>query len=97
MTLNLLHYVYLQILDLLTTVAFLIHGVQEGNPFVRMAMEQAPNPLLGLVGMKLLAILPGMVCWWTGRARLLSRVNLFFALVIAWNLCAIIAAAVAKG
>lgn len=97
MTLNLLHYVYLQVLDLLTTVAFLIHGVQEGNPFVRIAMEQAPNPLAGLVGVKLLAILPGMFCWWTGRARLLTRVNLFFAAVIAWNLCAIIGAAVAKG
>ena len=94
MTLNLLHYVYLQVLDLLTTVAFLIHGVQEGNPFVRMAMEQAPDPLAGLLGVKILAILPGMVCWWTGRARLLSRVNLFFALLIAWNLCAIINAAV---
>jgi hypothetical protein len=60
MTVNLIHYVYLQFLDLLTTVAFLIHGVKEGNPIVQMAMEQAPDPLSGLLGVKILAILPGL-------------------------------------
>src|SRR5579883_2129301 len=29
-----LNYTYLQILDFLTTIAFLVHGVREANPFV---------------------------------------------------------------
>lgn len=40
----LLQYSYLQILDLMTTVAFLLHGVREGNPLVRLALQYAPIP-----------------------------------------------------
>ena len=30
-----LQYSYLQVLDFLTTIAFLLNGVKEGNPLVR--------------------------------------------------------------
>ncbi len=90
----LLQYSYLQFLDLLTTVAFLLQGVREGNPLVRLAIEYAPHPLGGLLAIKILAIGLGVYCWKTGKLRLLSRINVLFALVVAWNLTALIAGSV---
>jgi hypothetical protein len=84
------HYSYLQVLDFLTTIAFLVNGIKEGNPLVRMALNLGYNPIGSLVGVKLLAVMLGIYCWRMGRQRLLSRINVMFALVIAWNLIALI-------
>lgn len=86
----LLQYSYLQVLDLLTTMAFLLRGIREGNPFVRFALEYAPSPLTGLVFLKILAVILGVYCWRMGRERLLGRINLMFAVVVAWNLVSLI-------
>jgi len=88
----LLQYSYLQVLDFMTTVAFLLHGVQEGNPLVRLALSFTPHPMGGLVLVKVAALGLGIYCWWRGRDRLLSRVNLLFAAVVAWNMVALIVA-----
>jgi hypothetical protein len=86
----LLQYAYLQILDFLTTVAFLLHGIREANPVVRMALVYAPHPLGGLLFVKAAAIGLGFYCWRLGRGRLLNRINLLFALLVAWNLAALV-------
>jgi F0F1-type ATP synthase membrane subunit a len=78
-------------LDLLTTLAFLLHGVQEGNPLVRLALRYSSNPLGGLLLVKMLALSLGFYCWRCGRQRLLTRINFLFAIVVAWNLLALIA------
>jgi hypothetical protein len=88
----LLHYSYLQVLDLLTTIAFLVNGVREANPLVRLALNIGHNPISSLIGVKLLAVMLGIYCWRMGRERLLSRINIMFALVITWNLIALILA-----
>ena len=88
----LLQYSYLQVLDFLTTVAFMINGVREGNPLVRLVLHYAPHPLGGLLAVKLAAIGLGLYCWTRGRDRLLSRMNLLFAILVAWNLAALILA-----
>ena len=88
----LLQYSYLQVLDFMTTVAFLLHGVREGNPLVRIALQFAPHPLSGLAAVKIAAIGLGVYCWRCGRERLLFRINLLFAGVVAWNLAALIVA-----
>ncbi len=85
-----LHYSYLQVLDFLTTVAFLLHGVQEGNPLVRYFMGAHSNPIAGLLMVKFLAVLLGLYCWRMGRCKLLARINVLFALLVAWNLVALI-------
>ena len=74
----------------MSTVAFLLLGVQEGNPLVRVALQYAPNPLGGLLAIKLLAVALGVYCWKGGRERLLNRINLLFAGVVAWNMVALI-------
>ena len=86
----LLQYSYLQVLDFMTTIAFLINGVREGNPLVRFALQYAPHPLGGLLAIKVLAIGLGFYCWRGGRERLLMRINILFAVVVAWNLVALI-------
>ena len=85
---------YLQILDFLTTIAFLMQGVQEGNPLVRLALDAGANPLESLLVVKLLAIMLGIYCWYRGRRQLLVRINILFALLVAWNLVALIVGSV---
>jgi hypothetical protein len=87
----LVQFSYLQVLDFLTTIAFLVNGVKEANPVVRWALKVVPNPIGGLLLVKVLAILLGVYCWRMGRHRLLSKINIVFAMLIAWNLVALIA------
>ena len=82
----LLSYAYLQVLDVLSTLAFLLAGVQEANPVVRLFMHQTGSPLIGLICIKLLAMMLGFACWHTGRFKLLGRANIFFGGLVAWNL-----------
>jgi len=74
----------------MTTVAFLLHGIHEGNPLVRVALQYAPNPLGGLLAVKVLAVALGIYCWKGGREKLLIRINLLFAAIVAWNMVALI-------
>jgi hypothetical protein len=83
-------YSYLQILDFLTTIAFLVNGVREGNPLVRLALGVGSNPVASLLVVKFLAVLLGLYCWRVGKRQLLSRINLLFAVLVAWNLVALI-------
>lgn len=86
----LVQYTYLQILDFLTTIAFLVNGVAEANPFVRFVLTVIPNPVAGLLAVKLLALLLGIYCWRLRRERLLVCINVLFAALVAWNLIALI-------
>ncbi len=90
----LLQYSYLQMLDLLTTVAFMLHGIREANPVVRFALQSSSHPLGGLLAVKMMALGLGIYCWRCGRERLLTRINILFAIVVAWNLVALIAGGV---
>lgn len=87
-------YSYLQVLDFLSTIAFLLNGVREGNPLVRLALQSGSNPIAGLLAVKFLAVLLGIYCWRLGKRQLLSRINLLFAVLIAWNLVALIISSV---
>ncbi|MEP6963239.1 MAG: DUF5658 family protein [Acidobacteriota bacterium] len=87
---TMLQYSYLQVLDFLTTVAFLVQGVQEGNPIVRFMMRYSSNPVTGLLVVKVIAIALGLYCWRVGKQRLLSRMTVMFAVIVAWNLGALI-------
>jgi len=85
-----MHFTYLQVLDFLTTIACLVNGIPEGNPFVRMVMSWAPHPLSGLAFVKMAALCLGIYCWRMDRRRVLARINFWFAVLVAWNLVALI-------
>jgi hypothetical protein len=87
-------YFYLQVLDFLTTIAFLVNGVREGNPLVRLALSFGSNPIGSLLLVKFLALLLGFYCWRVGKRQLLSRINLLFAFLVAWNMVALILSSV---
>jgi hypothetical protein len=86
-------FIYLQILDALTTVAFMMHGLNEMNPLVKWAMREAANPLGGLFLLKAVAVAVAVVCVSYSRYGLLRKVNVFFALLVAYNMVALILAA----
>ena len=92
-------FTYLEILEVLTVFSFLIQGVTEANPIVAWAMEAGPSPLASLVLLKIGAFGLALVCLAQSRHQLLRRVNIFFALLIVWNLFALILASspVAQG
>lgn len=81
---------YLQLLDVLTTQACLMHHVQEANPLVEMLMHSAGSPLAGLVVTKLLAFGVAVYCWRRSREKLLWGINLFYSAVVVWNLVALL-------
>lgn len=87
---QLYQYSYLQALDFLTTIAFLLNGVEEGNPLVRWAIQAAPSPIAGLLIVKLIALGLGVLCWHRGKLGLLTKMNIGFAALIAWNLVSLI-------
>lgn len=87
---SLILYSYFQLLDLLTTIVFIVRGVSEANPVVRFVLSNAPTPLIGLVMIKVVAVALGIYCWRVGRQKLLGRMNIFFAALISWNLVALI-------
>ena len=93
----LVQYSYLQVLDFLTTIAFLLHGIEEGNPLVRYFVTATANPIGGLLIVKVLAVLLGLYCWRMGKAKLLARINILFAVLVAWNLVALIVGSVSHG
>ena len=81
---------YLQLLDLLTTLAFLSAGVHEANPLVRLAMSSGRSPLVGLLGVKVCACAAAIYCSFSGRKRVLARMNVMFAVLVVWNLVALL-------
>lgn len=89
MKLLLAQFAYLQVMDLLTTLAFLSHGGQEANPLVVALLRF--DPLMGLLLAKGVALALAIFCFISGRGKLLSRANMFYAALIAWNVLAIIA------
>src|SRR5438067_12187684 len=91
---SLLLFSYFQLLDLLTTVGFIVHGVKEGNPIVKFALAAAPTPIIGLAMVKIVAVAMGVYCWKLGRHKLLGRINVLFAILISWNVYVMIAASV---
>lgn len=85
-----LQFAYLQVLDLLSTIAFLMGGTREGNPLVEWAMRLTGTVLGGLVLVKGIALGIGLFCVLTRRASLMTKINVVYAGVVVWNLSSMI-------
>lgn len=79
----------------MTTLAFLLHGVREANPLVSSMLRMTPHPIGVLLAVKFAAAALGVFCWKMGRERLLQRINILFAVIVVWNILAIIIGSVA--
>jgi hypothetical protein len=85
----------LQCLDVLTTLIFLSKGVSEGNPLLLWTLPYAHAPWVGLIAVKLLAMLIGFCCYRNGRFAALRMANIGYSAIVGWNLLTIAAAAFA--
>lgn len=83
-------FIYLQLLDVLTTVAFMLSGVGEYNPLVRWAIREGPHPIGSLLAIKAVAVSLAILCLYRHREHLLRTANIFFACLVAYNLVALI-------
>ena len=83
-SLSLQVFLYLQLLDVLTTwIGFRI-GLAETSPFVRLLMGL--GPMAGLLVSKVAALLLGGFCVWSGRRHLIHLINYWYAALVIWNL-----------
>lgn len=77
-------FLYLQVLDMLTTMVGIRLGASEASPFVRALMEFGQTP--GLLLSKLIAIGLGGLCIWVQRAHLIRWICYWYAGLVVWNL-----------
>jgi hypothetical protein len=88
-------FVYLQLLDLLTTLIGLRLGAVEASPFVRLLMHV--GPAIGLTVSKILALSLGAFCVYTRRLGLVRLASYWYGGLVTWNLIILLAMPVHMG
>lgn len=84
-------FLYLQLLDLLTTMLGLYLGASEISPFIRMMMSL--DPLVGVAASKLIAVALAGWCLWARRERIVRWINYWYAALVVWNIAMLLNAA----
>jgi hypothetical protein len=82
-------FIYLQVLDFFTTLIGFKLGLAEASPFIRALLQF--GPVLALVLSKLTALALAGACIAMHRHYLIRWISYWYAGLIAWNLCAILA------
>ncbi len=82
-------FVYLQLLDLLTTLVGFKLGAVEASPFIRALMHWGPT--VGVALSKLLALALGAVCIYLKKDRLMRWASYWYGALVIWNLVIILA------
>ena len=80
-------FLYLQVLDVLTTWLGFRLGLAEASPFVRLLMHS--GPLTGVLASKVVALGLGGVCVWRRRYQVIHWINYWYAALVIWNLALI--------
>jgi hypothetical protein len=84
-------FIYLQLLDFLTTLAGFRLGAHEASPFI-VKLIHSTSPALGVAASKVVGLGIGGLCVLLNRARLVGWINYWYAGVVVWNLFVILAA-----
>jgi len=82
-------FVYLQLLDLLTTLVGFKLGAREASPFIRLLMHA--GPAAGVLVSKLLALGLGAICLHYKKNHLIRWVSYWYGGLIVWNLMVLLA------
>jgi hypothetical protein len=82
-------FIYLQLLDFMTTLIGFRLGASEASPFIAKVIH-ATSPAVGVGVTKLLGVGIGALCVLTHRARLISWINYWYAALVVWNLSIIL-------
>jgi hypothetical protein len=83
-------FVYLQLLDLLTTLIGFRVGAVEASPFVRLMMHA--GPALGVASSKVLALGLGAFCVYMNKPHVIKWITCWYSGLVAWNLLVMLAA-----
>lgn len=83
-------FIYLQLLDLLTTLVGFKLGAAEASPFIRMLMHA--GPAFGVVASKVLALGLGAVCVYAQKQHLIRWATYWYGGLVVWNLIVMLAA-----
>jgi len=84
-------FIYLQLLDLLTTLVGFKLGAKEASPFIRLLMHA--GPAAGVLVSKLLSLGLGAVCLYYKKNHLIRWVSYWYGGLIVWNLMVLLASA----
>ena len=83
-------FIYLQLLDFLTTLIGFKLGASEASPFIAKLIH-ASSPAIGVGASKLVGVGIGALCVVLNRSRLVGWINYWYAGLIVWNLSIILA------
>jgi len=83
-------FIYLQLLDLLTTLVGFKVGAAEASPFIRMLMHT--GPVMGVAISKLLALALGGLCVYLKKYKLIRIATYWYSGLVVWNLMILLAA-----
>ncbi len=83
-------FIYLQLLDLLTTLVGFKLGASEASPFIRVLMHF--GPVVGVLASKLVALGLGALCVYKGKHHLIRLATYWYALLVVWNLMVMLGA-----
>lgn len=83
-------FIYLQLLDLLTTLVGFRLGAAEASPFIRMLMHA--GPAAGVVVSKVVALGLGGLCVYLRKQHLIRWATYWYGGLVVWNLFVMLAA-----
>jgi hypothetical protein len=81
-------FIYLQLLDFLTTLLGLRMGLSELSPAVRLMTALGPEAGVGFS--KVIALGFGGLCIWLNKRHVIRWINYWYAALIVWNLSLIL-------
>ncbi len=77
-------FVYLQAIDVITTLIGFKMGAAEASPFIRVLLHA--GPVAGLLLSKLVGLTLFGICVYTRRYRLIRWANYWYSALAIWNL-----------
>jgi hypothetical protein len=83
-------FIYLQLLDLLTTLVGFRVGAAEASPFIRLLMHV--GPALGVGASKAIALGLGALCAYLNKPHLIRWATYWYAGLVVWNLIVMLTA-----
>ncbi|HLK48402.1 MAG TPA: DUF5658 family protein [Bryobacteraceae bacterium] len=77
-------FIYLQVLDLLTTLVGFRLGASEASPFIRVLMHF--GPAVGVVLSKLFALSLAGMCLYLKKDHIVRWITYWYGALVVWNL-----------
>jgi hypothetical protein len=82
-------FIYLQLLDLLTTLVGFKLGAGEASPFIRVLMHA--GPIWGVALSKVVALGLGALCVYTNKTHVIRWITYWYCGLVVWNLMVMLA------